>query len=60
MKKMKDKIFDHLKILSNVAYCIVRNIEPLCDFESLLFLNVKLGVGSTRGLCFTHLKCDME
>jgi hypothetical protein len=42
MKKMDKLMFDHLKILFNVAYCIAKNNKPFSNFESLLQLNSKV------------------
>jgi hypothetical protein len=44
MKKMDKYMFDHLKILFNVAYYIAKNKKLFSDFESLLELNAKVGV----------------
>lgn len=47
IKKMDEKMFNHLKVVFNVAYYIAKN-KPFTDFEGLLKLTRKLGVEITN------------
>ncbi|XP_040177111.1 zinc finger protein 862-like [Rana temporaria] len=46
VKKMDQGVFNHMKVLFNVAYYIAKHNKPYTDFKGLLELTEKLGVAA--------------